>query len=107
MINTVGEPTIQGAAVAGIQGIGVSTPKAAAVAAATAGLRILLHIPNGGILANGAKSIIVAAIGPPALTGGPLGIAMRVLAPIPKVQVIVAPVQTHKLIVEMGVKCMV
>ena len=35
---TVGAPTIQGDAVAGMQGIGVRTPMAEAVAAATVGL---------------------------------------------------------------------
>jgi hypothetical protein len=52
-IITVGEPGIHGAAVAGVQGIGVNTPKAAAVAAATAGLAGDLHIPNGIILTKG------------------------------------------------------
>lgn len=37
-IKTVGEPGVHGAAVTGIQGIGVNTPSAAAVAAATMGL---------------------------------------------------------------------
>jgi hypothetical protein len=38
---TVGDPGVQGAAMAGTHGIGVSTPSAAAVAAATIGLAIL------------------------------------------------------------------
>ena len=38
--STVGAPTIHGAGVLGIHGIGVSTPSAAAVAAATIGLAI-------------------------------------------------------------------
>lgn len=37
-IITVAHPGAQGAAIIGVQGIGVSTPRAAAVAAATAGL---------------------------------------------------------------------
>lgn len=58
--STVGEPGAHGAGVVGIQGIGVSTPSAAAVAAATVGLAILLHIPNGIIFTNGLLSIIFA-----------------------------------------------
>lgn len=41
--------------------MGVSTPKAAAVAAATVGLAILLHIANGRIFTIGLLSVIVAA----------------------------------------------
>lgn len=51
--STVGDPTIHGAGVTGTQGIGVSTPIAAAVAAATAGLVGVIHIPNGIILTIG------------------------------------------------------
>ena len=40
-------PGIQGATVLGMQGIGVSTPIAAAVAAATCGFAGDLHTPNG------------------------------------------------------------
>lgn len=58
--NTVGEPGTHGADVTGTQGIGVSAPKAAAVAAATVGLAIELHIPNGRILTSGLLSIILA-----------------------------------------------
>lgn len=46
-INSFGLPGIQGPAIIGIHGMGVSTPKAAAVALATFGLARLLHIPNG------------------------------------------------------------
>lgn len=52
-INTVGLPGAQGAAVTGIQGIGVSTPIAAAVAAATVGLAGELHMPKGVIFIMG------------------------------------------------------
>ncbi len=58
---TVGEPTIHGATVTGMQGIGVRTPNAAAVAAATIGLDGVMHNPKGKILTKGAKSIILAA----------------------------------------------
>lgn len=48
-----GEPGIQGVGVLGIQGIGVSTPMAAAVAAATVGLAGERHIPNGRMFTMG------------------------------------------------------
>src|SRR4029079_10054362 len=44
---TVGEPGTHGAGVAGMQGCGVRTPSAAAVAAATWGLAGLMHMPKG------------------------------------------------------------
>lgn len=50
---TVGDPGTHGAGVAGIQGIGVSTPNAAAVADATTGLAIDVHMANGKILTMG------------------------------------------------------
>ncbi|MEY3305644.1 MAG: hypothetical protein RLZZ139_4017 [Cyanobacteriota bacterium] len=84
LINTVGEPGTQGATVTGIQGIGVNTPKAAAVAAITIGLAGELHIPKGGIFTIGAKSIIDAAKGPPVITGIPLGITINELGATPK-----------------------
>ena len=63
-ICTVREPGIQGAVSTGEQGWGVSTPPAAAVAADTAGLARLLHMPKGGSL----LSITVAAGRPQANT---------------------------------------
>ena len=51
--NTVGDPGAQGAAVTGTQGIGVKTPSAAAVAAATCGFAMEVHIPKGMILTIG------------------------------------------------------
>jgi hypothetical protein len=54
-------PGVQGELVAGMQGCGVSTPKAAAVAAVTCGLDGLLHMPNGMMLVIGTWSITVAA----------------------------------------------
>lgn len=59
-ISTVGDPAAHGAAHAGMHGIGVSTPIAAAVAAATVGLAGLLHIPN--VIGGFGISIIVAAV---------------------------------------------
>jgi hypothetical protein len=52
----------------GVQGCGVSTPDAADVAVATAGLVRLLHNPNTGILVCAATSAALA-IGVDALTG--------------------------------------
>lgn len=49
----VGAPGIQGEAVAGMQGMGVNTPSAAAVAAATVGLAMLMHMPKGMIFTSG------------------------------------------------------
>ncbi len=59
--STTGQPGIHGAAVTGIQGCGVSTPSAAAVAAATCGFAGLLHIPNGIMLTFGLLSMIFPA----------------------------------------------
>lgn len=59
-MSTVGDPGTQGAGITGIQGIGVSAPKAAAVAAATVGLAMELHIPKGIIFTKGTLSMIVA-----------------------------------------------
>jgi hypothetical protein len=44
-----------------MQGCGVSTPKAADVAAATAGLARLVHAPKGRIFTMGMWSMMVAA----------------------------------------------
>ena len=49
-ISTVGDPGIHGAGVTGTHGAGVGTPKAADVAAITAGFEGALHIPNVGML---------------------------------------------------------
>src|SRR5438445_13821577 len=58
---TAGEPGTQGDTVAGRQGCGVNTPRAAVVAAATCGLVGLLHRPNGLMFTIGAKSMTVEA----------------------------------------------
>jgi hypothetical protein len=51
---TVGAPGTHGETVAGMQGIGVRTPIAAAVAAATMGFAGDMHMPNGMMLTSGA-----------------------------------------------------
>lgn len=53
-------PGFQGV-VTGTHGMGVSTPRAALVAAATVGLARLVHMLNGGMFTSGAQSAIVAA----------------------------------------------
>jgi predicted TPR repeat methyltransferase len=91
--STVAEPGAQGAAVKGTQGIGVSTPSAAAVAAATVGLDGELHMPNGGILAIGLLSMMVAAGGPSASTLD-CGITTSVDGATPNVHWSMAPIAT-------------
>ena len=59
-IKTFGEPGIQGAVVTGMQGMGVSTPIAAAVAAATVGFEGEMHIEKGRMLTRGLLSMILA-----------------------------------------------
>ncbi len=60
-ISTVGAPGFQGLTTTGMQGCGVNTPNAAAVAAATIGLLGVMHIPNGMMFFMGMKSMMVAA----------------------------------------------
>lgn len=88
--STAGAPGTQGEKVAGIQGIGVNTPIAADVAAATVGFEGVMHIPKGGIFTIGLKSII-DAIG--LFSAIPIldGKTDRIEGAIPKVQVSVAP----------------
>ena len=44
---------VHGVLTAGVHGAGVNAPDLAAVAAATAGLAIALHIPNDGMFVSG------------------------------------------------------
>jgi hypothetical protein len=72
--------------------MGVSTPSAAAVAAATVGLAGEEHMPNGGILTTGAESMMVAA-------GVPVrvrftGSTTSVDGAAPKLHIMLAPMQT-------------
>jgi hypothetical protein len=60
-MSTVGAPGAHGATVAGTQGIGVSTPRAAAVAVITTGLLGEEHMPKGGMFTIGLLSMMVAA----------------------------------------------
>ncbi len=88
--NTVGAPTIHGAAVAGMQGMGVKTPEAAAVAPATAGLDSDWHMPNGRMFNIGTLSNMFAAIILLVITV--LGVGMSVLGATPKVHFIIPPI---------------
>ena len=60
-IIVVGEVETHIPAITGIHGIGVKTPKAAAVAAATVGLASDIQTPNGKTFTNGLESIAFAA----------------------------------------------
>src|SRR4051794_36272686 len=60
-ISTLGHPGAQGAAVAGTHGMGVSTPMATAVAAATVGLAGDWHMPKGRMFTSGLLSMMLAA----------------------------------------------
>jgi hypothetical protein len=93
MVGVVG---IHGDATAGIHAIGVNvnTPNAAAVAAAvaaaTAGLETVVHIPNDKIFSIGMKSIMVATGSPDASTGI-LGMTCRLDGFVPKLHWQIAP----------------
>ena len=90
---TVGAPGAHGASVMGIQGMGVSTPSAAAVAAATVGLAKLLHMPKGMTLSMGLLSRIWAAGKPPDITKE-VGKTARLEGAAPKLHCNSAPWQT-------------
>lgn len=76
-----------------MHGIGVSTPSAAAVAAATVGLAMLLHIPNGRMFTNGLLSIIFA-IGRLLTIVRLVGNTFSVAGAMPNEQCSIAPVHT-------------
>jgi len=91
-MSTVGAPGTQGAGNTGTQGMGVRTPSAAAVAAATEGFDGVVHIRNGGTLVIGMLSVMTPATRLLVSTGR--GVALNTDGPVPKVQVIMALVQT-------------
>lgn len=92
-LRTVGTPGTQGATVTGTQGIGVNTPRAAAVAAATVGLETLVHMPNGGTFTIGALCMMLAE-GGPGVSMVVLGITTRLDGATPNVHIMVAPMHT-------------
>ena len=89
-IRTVGAPGNQGEVVTGTHGIGVSTPKAAAVAAATSGLAMLVHRTKEGMFSSGMKSMMVAAGNVSSNTGNSGGTIIGIGA-VPKLQESTAP----------------
>jgi hypothetical protein len=88
----VGDPGAHGAGMTGMQGMGVSTPNAAAVAAATVGLAIDWHIPNGMMLTIGTLSMIFAAGLTSAVTRG--STTINVEGAMPKLHCNIAPMLT-------------
>jgi hypothetical protein len=80
----------QGAVTAGTHGIGVKTPAAAAVAAATDGFDGALHIPNGAMLTIGIQSVTVA-IGRPHAIISPFGTTVRGVGIVPNEHMQIAP----------------
>jgi hypothetical protein len=90
---TVGAPGTQGETVIGMQGIGVRTPIAAAVAAATIGFAGDMHIPKGMILTSGTKSMMLAS-GTSSVMTRLMGRTTSELGAIPMVHIMVAPIQT-------------
>ena len=78
-----GAPGIHVPAALGRQGIGVRTPRAALVAAATDGLLNVVHMANGGMLAFGTTSAVVAA-GLPSIVTRLTGKTLRVAGAVPK-----------------------
>jgi hypothetical protein len=91
---TVTEPGTHGAGITGTQADGVNTPSLAAVAAATAGLLMVLHIPKGKMFFIGILSMIVAAGILLALTIFS-GVTISVLGATPKLHISSAVLQTN------------
>src|SRR6185369_10806110 len=91
--STVSAPAIHGEVVTGMQGIGVSTPIAAAVAAATCGLAMLWQAPNGMMFFMGMWSMMFAA-GLLLVSALCSGVTTNVLGAIPNEHFSNAPLQT-------------
>lgn len=91
--NTFGAVGIQGATGIGIHGIGVRTPKAAAVAAATIGFAGLIHNPNGATFAIGAIAIILAA-GMQSVSVSDVGNTINAEGAAPNEHIVMAPIDT-------------
>jgi len=91
--STVGAPGIHGAGVFGMQGMGVSTPRAAAVAAATSGFAMDMHTPNGMMFSMGTWSMMLAS-GTWSVNVLLTGSTTSELGAAPKLHIIEAPMQT-------------
>jgi hypothetical protein len=85
-----GDPGVQGVGKAGMQGMGVNVPRAAVVAAATAGLASDQQSPNEGTFAMGLWSPIFA-VGRPKTVGRFPGGTISEDVAVPKLQLKVAP----------------
>jgi hypothetical protein len=92
-IVVVGAFGVHGPVTAGVHGIGVSTPRAAAVADATAGLLRLEHIANDPTFSIGTMSAIAAA-GMPSIVTRAAGRTDRVAGATPKLHCSMAPAVT-------------
>ena len=79
--------------VAGMHGWGVSTPIAAAVAAATCGFAMLVHIPQGDMFTIGAESVITHTGFPSARTVWLL-VELTLPGVVPNEHMHIAPVAT-------------
>lgn len=90
---TPADPPTQMPAGAGTQGIGVSTPSAAAVAEATVGFASEVHIPQGVTLVIGTTSRTVAA-GFPFIRTVCCEVAISVPGVVPMLHWIEAPLTT-------------
>lgn len=90
---TVDDPGLQGATVNGTHGIGVNTPMAAEVAAATAGFAMDMHMPKGGMFTMGLLSMMFAAGGPPHIVLF-VGSTIKLLGATPNEHIIIAPATT-------------
>jgi len=88
------QPGFQGEEGLGTQGIGVSTPRAAAVAAATAGLAGDVHMPKGDTFVIGTMSATFPASPTVVVTRGG-GVALNMEGAVPRLQSNSAPVQTN------------
>jgi hypothetical protein len=76
-----------------MHGIGVNTPQAAAVAAATVGFASDMHIPNGMMLTRGVWSFMFAS-GTSCVVTRFIGSTTSELGATPKLHCIIAPMQT-------------
>jgi hypothetical protein len=90
----VADPGTQGPTTAGMHGIGVRTPRAALVAAATLGFESEVHMPNGGMFTLGAVEVTTAA-GRPSMRTRLVGNAFRVAGASPKLHCSSAPLTAH------------
>jgi len=90
---TVAAPGVHGPGVTGMQGMGVKTPNAAAVADATSGFAMDMHIPKDGMFVMGTQSMMLAS-GTCVVFTRCIGRTMKLAGATPKVHIRVAPLQT-------------